>query len=422
MDTNKPLQFASVLDRIKSYQTKLAAESSSVTDPTDQGTVGIPRDPEATHAKQNIPENMDNTVSNEGAKLEDKQLHPVSTGKNVPSASNGNSKENVSSPTESLNKIANRVAAVTAKIKAAGATKITEEDKTKVTAKKPKTDEVEGAPESEENTDKGNKTKPPFGDKAMPDSDKSAANENLAADISAEALMKLASTIMATEGGLEAVEPVLMKAAGVEAARQIIAQAADSYNNFMVAQAGYEEYVKAAAMQEYQEAEYVKAAAEQEANELEEFMKSASEDDKEHIVKYASIHAEALSNIDNDMLKQAYMQGASDAAAMEDAGGEELPGAEGGASIEQIAQLLQAMVESGEIDEETAMGVLQELASAEQEGGEEGGEAGAEGAGAPAAADEAAAMAMAQEGAQPEESPEFKQASELCSKLLSNLK
>lgn len=419
MDTNKPLQFASVLDRIKSYQTKLAAESSSVTDPTEQGTVGIPRDPEATHAKQNIPENMDNTVSNEGAKLEDKQLHPVSTGKNVPSASSGNAKENVSSPTESLSKIATRVAAVTAKIKAAGATKVPEEDKAKVTTKKPKTDEVEGAPESEENTDKGNKTKPPFGDKNMPAADKSAANESLASDISAEALMKLASTIMATEGGLEAVEPVLMKAAGVEAARQIIAQAAESYNGFLTAQAGYEEYVKAAAMQEYQESEYIKAAAAQEADALEEFMKSASEEDKEHIVKYASTHAEALSNIEDDMLKQAYMQGASDAAAMEDAGGEELPGAEGGASIEQIAELLQAMVESGEIDEETAMGVLQELAAAEQ--GEEGGEAGAEGAGDPAAADEAAAMAMAQEGEQPE-SPEFKQASELCSKLLANIK
>ena len=36
-----------------------------------------------------------------------------------------------------------------------------------------------------------------------------------------------------TEGGLEAVEPVLMKAAGIEAARQIMSQAVDSYTDFV---------------------------------------------------------------------------------------------------------------------------------------------------------------------------------------------
>jgi DNA-directed RNA polymerase subunit F len=414
MDTNKPLQFASVLDRIKSYQTKLAADSSSVTDPADKGTVGIPRDPEATHAKQNIPENKDNTVSNEGAKLEDEQLHPVSTGKNVPSAANGNAKENVSSPTESLSKIANRVSAITAKLKAASSCttdQVPEMDKDLVATKKPKTDTVGGVPDAAANKDEG-KTKPPFGTKAMNgSSEKEAANDSLAADISPEALMKLAATILTTEGGLEAVEPVLMKAAGLEAARQIMADATASYT----------EYVKSA-NEQATHMEYVKQAAQQEAAELSEFLKSASESDKEQIVKIASIHQEALANIEQTFLKQAYMQGAADAAAMEDSGGEELPGAEGGASLEQIAQLLQAMVESGEIDEETAMAVLQELAGGaqgEMPPGAEGGMPAVEG-GSPE--EEAAMAAMAEKGASYAGSSDFQKSSALCMNILSRIK
>ena len=412
METQKPLQFASVLERIKSYQnSKAAADSSSVTDPADKGTVGIPKDPEATHAKQNIPENQENNVSNENAKLEDKQLHPVSTGKNVPSASNGNSKENVNSPTESLSKIANRVSAVTAKLKAANENMVPEKDKAEATAKKPKTDDVEGAPESAENSDKGNKTKPPFGTKNMKGSDKEAANDSVASDMSPDALLKLAATIMNTEGGLEAVEPVLLKAAGVEAAKQIIEQATQAHNVFMNQQY---EFNKAAAEQEYLE----KYAAEQEAAVMADFLKSASAEEKEQIVKFASIHSEALENIEDPMLKQAYMQGAEDAAAMEDAGGAELPGAEGGASIEQIAELLQAMVEAGEIDEQTAMGVLQELSGAEQ-GEAAAGEAGAAEGAAAGAEDEAAAAAAAEKGASENE---FAKGSNLCAKLISSLK
>jgi hypothetical protein len=364
-----------------------------VKDPADKGTVGIPTDPENTPAKENMPADQDNMGSCEGKNLEDKQLHPVSTGKNVPSASNGNAKENVSSPTDSLSKIAKRVASVTSKLKSAGMLDAKDEDEKK--AEKPKMDKIEGEPESAENTDKGNKTKPPFGNLKGKDekTEKEAANDTVASDLSPEALMKLASTIIATEGGLAAVEPVLMKAAGVEAARQIMTQAVNSYSNFVQQQAVYEEYAKQAS---YAQANEDAAFA--------EFFKSASEKDQQHIVKFAKVHSEALNNIENDMLKQAYMQGAQDAAAMEDAGGE-LPGAEGPASIEQIAQLLEAMVASGEIDEETAMGILQELAGADA-----------------AAADEAEAGEAAAEGAEDEMAgEEFKQASELCAELISKV-
>lgn len=400
MDTTKPLQFASVLDRIKTFQqSKLAADTSSVKDPADKGTVGIPKDPEKTPAKENMPASDDNTVSNEGSKLEDKQLHPAATGKNVPSASNGNAKENVNSSTDPLSKIAKRVASVTSKLKQAGMLDVKDEDE--CDTKKPKMDKIEGEPESAENTDKGKKTKPPFGDVKGKDekadkTEKEATNESLASDISPEALMKLASTIIATEGGLEAVEPVLMKAAGVEAARQIMGQAVESYAGFVQEQAALEEYMKQAS--EIQNQEDVA---------FEHFFKSASEQDQEQIVKFAHIHGTALSNIEDDMLKQAYMQGAADAAAMEDAGGE-LPDAEGPATIEQIAQLLEAMVASGEIDEETAMGILQELAAGAQDAGDAGDEGAAMG--------EAAAMEDAGAGDE-----EFKQASVLCEKLLNQV-
>jgi hypothetical protein len=412
MDTTKPLQFASVLDRIKSFQqSKLAADTSSVKDPADKGTVGIPRDPENTPAKENMPASQDNTGSCEGKNLEDKQLHPASTGKNVPSAANGNAKENASSPTDSLSKIARRVASVTSKLKSAGMLDAKDDGEKK--AEKPKTDKIEGEPTSAENTDNGNKTKPPFGKVKGKDekTEKEAANDSVASDLSPEALMKLASTIIATEGGLAAVEPILMKAAGVEAARQIMTQAVESYGEFVHKQAAYDAYVKQAAY-----------AQEQEDAAFTEFFKSASEKDQKQIVKFASVHGEALNNIENDMLKQAYMQGAEDAAAMEDAGGQ-LPDAEGPASIEQIAQLLEAMVASGEIDEETAMGILQELAagSAGDAGGEEAAAGGAEAEAA--AAEAAAAEGAAAEGAEAEmEGDEFKQASALCVKLISKVR
>lgn len=383
METNKPLQFNTVLSRIQQYRDKQAAEAvNSVADPTNKGTVGIPSDPEATNKKQNIPANMDNTSSNEGTKLEDKQLHPVSTGKDVPATQDGNKKEDVSSPTDPLSKIASRAKAIAEKLKNKAASDTTpknvpEKDKDEKTAPKPKTDAVEGVPSSETNSDAG-KTKPPFGTEKQ----KEASNDAVASDLTPDVLAKLAHTILSTEGGLAAVEPVLMKAAGVEAARQMMKEAADSYASFLNSQAAYEEQIKQASYEEFMKQAAVNAQVEQ----FDEFMKSASEKDKEFIVKYASVHSKALEGIEEDILKQAYMQGTADAAAMEDAGGEALPEAEGAPSIEQIAELLQAMVEAGELDEQTAVAVLQELASAQGGDAAEGDPAAAAGAEVPAAA------------------------------------
>lgn len=349
MDT-KPLQYSAVLERVKAFQAKQAAEdTNAVADPTNKGTASIPKDSDVTPAKLNLPANKANDVSNEGKKLEDKQLNPAGTGTDVPTTTDGNAKE------KSLDKIANRVSNIVKKIHDGNKAAATEAGKTE---------------------------------------DAVAAADKLASDISPDVLMKLAATIMATEGGLEAVEPVLMKAAGIEAARQIMEQATVSYEHFVRSQQEYEQNVKAASLAEQEEEDI-----------FTEFYKSASAEERKDIEKFASVHSTALDALDNDMLKQAYMQGAGDAAAMEDAGGQELPGAEGEASLEQIAQLLEAMVASGEIDEDTAMQVLQELA------GGAGGGAGAEGAPPAEGGDPAAAAAP-----MPEE--EFKQATELVNKLL----
>jgi hypothetical protein len=233
---------------------------------------------------------------------------------------------------------------------------------------------------------------------------------------------------MATEGGLEAVEPVLMKAAGVEACRTIMSNAAASYDQFIKQQMEMEEYQKAASAQ-----------ASVEEQEFVAMLKTASANDQEQIVKYATIHSEALNNIEDTLLKQAYMQGAGDAAAMQDSApppgepspegqhpepdGDEgaIPGGGGGAaSIEEIAQLLAAMVQSGEIDQQTAEGALQELVQAMQ-GGAAGGGAPPEGdpmaGGAPPEGDPMAG------GAPPEGDPKmaFDKSSALCTKLISSL-
>ena len=131
-------------------------------------------------------------------------------------------------------------------------------------------------------------------------------------------------------------------------------------------------------------------------------LKSASEEDRGLIMKIASVHQDELSKISDPILKQAYMQGSMDAAAMQDAGAEggaptTLPGSEGGEpSPEQIIELLQAMIQAGEIDEQTAAAIVQELQGAMGGGGAppEGGD--------PAAA-EAEAAAAAAGGGMPEE-------------------
>ncbi|HRQ87651.1 MAG TPA: hypothetical protein PLA50_02570 [Bacteroidia bacterium] len=104
-------------------------------------------------------------------------------------------------------------------------------------------------------------------------------------------------------------------------------------------------------------------------------------DYEQRIKAAATVHHRNTSQYENPLLKMAYLTGTSDAAAMLDAQeaapeGEEagLPGAAlGEPTIEEIVQLLDSMVASGEIDEETAAQAVEHLAATLGDEEEKGG-------------------------------------------------
>jgi len=379
-DTPKVQKFSDVLARVRTYQEKMASDASKKaghevpeTDPAEKGTESIPVDPESSKKKQNMPEDNTNE-SNEGKKLEDKDTNPASTGKDKVKTTDGTSKDEAATggdPTIALSKIASRAKNIVDKLKKSAAN--ANEDNI---AGKPNGVTADGKAKKAEVVNENTKEKNKEDVNAM----KSKAATALATDIqpNPEFLFKLASTILETEGGLEAVEPILRKAAGIEAAQEIITKAASAYD--MYVEEGYQQHMMH------------KAAAEQQShffNGLNEMFKQASASERESIIKIANMHEAELNKITHPILKQAYMQGSMDAASMQDSGGGDpqdpmagggqpsIPGGEGGEpSPEQIVELLQAMVQSGEIDEQTASAIVQELIQATQ-----GGAGGAGGAG-----------------------------------------
>jgi len=354
-----PQTYQDILARVNDFNLQVKEAQAKETcatkipeeDPRYKGEKGIPNLEETDDTNK-----TKNDKSTEDAKLEDESTHPVSTGKNVPSTQDGNAKEDAfTSPTTPLSKIAEvneRVAAISQRISQFAGGKSASE----VVGKTEKAEKQEGSKE---------------------------ANTELAGDFSDEFLRKMAYAIVETEGGLEAVEPILLKHAGQEEARELLTKAASEYDNLV------------ALSEQIQNEEMYKMAAEYEAvMQAEELLKSASEDEREMILKTAAVHDENCSQYDDYLLKVAYMAGAGDAAAMMDEEaampeGEEagLPGAaQGEPSVEEIVQLLDAMVASGEIDEETAAQVVEQLAGGGMEdgmGGEEEAMMAAEGGGMP---------------------------------------
>lgn len=346
-----PQNYQDILARVETFNTQVkeakakeaGATSIPESDPRNKGEKGVPVLDETDDTNK-----TKNDKSNEDTKLEDESLHPVSTGKNVPSSQDGNAKEDAfTDPTTPLSKIATvneRVAALTSRIqkftgvqidKAASATDAEKEG----SVEKKATEKPTATKEEEEQSEK-------------------EANTEIAGDYSDEFLRKLAFIIVDTEGGLEAVEPIVMKHAGQEQAKIVMQKAASEYDQLMHLS------------EQIQQEEMEKLAYEQESlRAAEELLKNASEEEREQIIKTASIHDANVSKYDEDFLKYAYMAGAGDAAEMMDAEaaapeGEEagLPGAaQGEPSIEEIVQLLDAMVASGEIDEATAAEVVEQL-------------------------------------------------------------
>jgi hypothetical protein len=203
-----------------------------------------------------------------------------------------------------------------------------------------------------------------------------ASNDKVAGDfeLNPDFHFKLASLILSTEEGVAFAEKLINKAAGEAAAHQII-------NDALVQQNAYEAYAeemqKAAA-----EEEYAYAYLEQAAAEYDQIVKSASVDEQKLLEKFATVHGDILSRLEDPLLKAAYQQGAEDAADyvdMEAEGGEgaegSIPGAEGELDVETVIEVLDEMVQSGELPEEAAVAILEEITGQSAGGeGEMGGE------------------------------------------------
>jgi hypothetical protein len=223
---------------------------------------------------------------------------------------------------------------------------------------------------------------------AQPKQASAAGHQEYAAQASnanpnAEFHFKIASTVLGNERCIKVLEEELQKSAGDSAARELITSAVHQEEIFS-------ELGKQAAEQEQAEIEYMSKVA----SEVDNIYKSASEADRAEMDKVAHVHSAALNNMESEFEKIAYMGSAEDAAAIEDSvaeGGEAALPDEGEVTIEDVAAILDAMVQSGEIDEETAMAILEQFAAGEA------GEAAEGDMGAPMGGDMGGEMAAAED-------------------------
>jgi len=210
--------------------------------------------------------------------------------------------------------------------------------------------------------------------------DATTSPENIAADIEAtpEFLCKLANALLSTEKGVRICDEYLAELRGKQAAAELISQARLANDHFLKQAAAEREAYEAQAEAEAQ----WKAAYD-----------ALPQAEKDKLQKFASCHNPELDKIADPLMKAAYMQGAADAAEMDDAaaagGDPALAGASGEPSPEQVAAILEELVASGQITPEEAQAILAQLSG--------GGDPAAAGAGGDPAAEAAAAGAMPEE-------------------------
>ncbi len=231
------------------------------------------------------------------------------------------------------------------------------------------------------------------------DKEKMASDAAFAEAIAADPIFhfKVASVILGTEEGRAFAQQQLEVAEGAAQAEDIIKAAC-----FMETQA--------ARLLDEEEAGIAAA---------QEFWKNASTEERAQIEKIASVHNAALATFATDEERFEYERGVKEAAMAQDQGmmGDQLPpgmgdpaggaggppgagapppggadagaapgGAGGGGEIsdEDIAMVLQQLIQSGEIDEKTAMDIMQAIQGGGAPGGDAGGAGGPPpGAGAP---------------------------------------
>lgn len=318
--------FEEIKNKILGFQ-KAASDSAAIgmKDTAEKGEVVPPSHPDGdSKDKTGVPAQQEQNKSREGQDLTDKDTNPSSTGKNVPTTEDGNTKEKVDKPDDPLSKIASDLPDLMGRINALrGGAKAATKEAGDQTA--PETDESKKAKHDDQ------------------------TNQDI--EFSPEFHMKLAQEILSSEEGVELAERVLEKSAGVEAAQELIKQAGEQQYQLAKEAAEQEQYEQYLAEQQAQQA-YV----------LQELTKDASEEDVQAIIKKAQVHAGVADKFEHDWQKQAYDVGAQDAAAMEDAmaGGEEV-GDEAELDPETILALLDEAVQSGELDEQTAMALAEEL-------------------------------------------------------------
>jgi hypothetical protein len=207
---------------------------------------------------------------------------------------------------------------------------------------------------------------------ALKDEIKKGSSEEVASDfdMNPDAYRKIASLVLGYEEGRELLDRLADREMGKQAAQQLIVEAE---------QLGAEELRQEQAQS--QEVQYIQKLA-----------STATEEEFQAIRKIASVHNAAFAKYSTSHEQKGYDFGTKQAAAAMDEGDGMIPGDTGEApSIEEIAEMVMALVEAGEIDPQTAELILAEIAGGA--GGAEGGmPPGAEG-GMPASEEEAMAMA-----------------------------
>jgi hypothetical protein len=186
-------------------------------------------------------------------------------------------------------------------------------------------------------------------------------------DMNPNAYRKIAGLVLGYQEGRDLLDKLADREMGKQAAQQLIMEAE---------QLGAEEI--AVEQQQSKQAQYVNHLANQ-----------ATEEDVSDIRKMASVHQSAYGAYNTKYERFAYDAGAKQAAAAMDEADGMIPGDTGEEpSIEEIAEIIMQMVESGELDPALAEQILAELAG----GGGGMAPPGAEG-GMPASEEEAMAMA-----------------------------
>lgn len=319
-----------------SEQTKEAAHNNPVpeTDPQEESAPGVVAHdgdsakktglPSAGLSTQNSDGNAENNIPGKGGKGEASGKTPNGAGEGGHTAAEGDSKdEAVSSPTDpSVAKTASKAKQLADAIRS----KLLNKEATK---------EVYTAEEVAANFDE-----------------------------TANAYLKIANLVMQHEEGRQMVANLADREFGREAAENLIKEAEE--------------------LEMYEEALNQEQAQGEQA--VQELLKDASEKDLQDIAKLIQVHSQTVSSFETAEEQEAYSLGCKQAAMAMDAGGEmpmgpeammgggeEMPPGEGGGledvSLDEVAQVIMQMVESGELDPQMAEQILTELAGAD--GGEE---------------------------------------------------